>query len=102
MLYSDILNVTSPEGQRKTTNEGIWREFRYFFRKLFTMEPILCSAQFNVYLAVFPRLEAMEVDEYEKPITKDEIRQALKTVETDKTPGIDGTVLTKCTWGCPT
>ena len=51
-----IASVTSPEGQRRTRNEAICGEFRQYFLKLFTREPGLSSAQFDTYLADFPRL----------------------------------------------
>ena len=34
-----IASVTSPDGQRRTTNEAICKEFRQYFLKLFTREP---------------------------------------------------------------
>ena len=41
-----IASVTSADGQRLSTNEGICREFRDYFEKLFTGEPGLSSTQF--------------------------------------------------------
>ena len=55
-----IASVTSPDGQRRTTNEAICKEFRQYFLKLFTREPGLSSAQFDTHLANFPRLSATE------------------------------------------
>ena len=54
------------------------------------MKPGLNSAQFNTYLADFPRLLVTEVAGYEGHIKEDEIREALKLVGLDKSPGIDG------------
>ena len=51
-----ITSVTSPNGQRQTTNKAICKEFRQYFLKLFTREPRLSSDQFDTYLTVFPRL----------------------------------------------
>ena len=34
-----IASVTSPDGQRPTTNEAICKEYRQYFLKLFTREP---------------------------------------------------------------
>ena len=42
-----IASVTLPDGQRRTTNEAICKEFRQYFMKLFTREPGLSSAHFN-------------------------------------------------------
>ena len=84
-----ITSVTSLDGQHWTTKEGIFREFRDYFQKLFIKEPELISAQFYTYLADFPGLEAAEAAECDGCITENEIRQILETVGTNKIPGID-------------
>ena len=81
-----IASVTSPEGFRRTTNEAICGEFRQYFLKLFTREPGLSSAQFDAYLADFPRLSATEAAGCEGLIKEEEIRAALKSVGLDKSP----------------
>ena len=85
-----ITSVTSPDGQRRTTNEAICKEFQQYFLKLFTMEPGLSSSQFDTYLADFPLLLATEVAGCEGCITEDEVWKAMKSVELDMSPGIDG------------
>ena len=85
-----IANVTSTDGQRRTTNEAICKEVRQYFLKLFTREPGLSSAQFDTYLPDFPRLSATEAAGCERRITEDEAREALKSVGLGKSPGIDG------------
>ena len=85
-----ITSVTSPDGQRRTTNEAIYKEFRQYFLKLFSWEPGLSSAQFDTNLADFPRLSVTEAAGCEGFIKEEEIQRALKSVGLDKSPGIDG------------
>ena len=85
-----IASVTSPDGQRRTTNEAICKEFRQHFVTFFTREPELSRAQSDTYLADFLRLSATEVAGCEGCITEDEVRKAMKLVGLDKFPGIDG------------
>ena len=98
-----IAIVTPPDGQHRTTNEAICKEFRQYFMKLFTREPGLSSAQFDTYLADFPRLSATEAAECGGCITEDEVQKAMKSIGLDKSPGIDGpqSVLEVVTHVCP-
>ena len=48
-----IASDTSPDGQRRTTNEAICKEFWQYFLKLLTRDPGLSSAQFDTNLADF-------------------------------------------------
>jgi len=88
--HRQIASVTSPDGHRRITNKDICKEFCDYYQKLFTREPGLSSAQFDTYLADFPRLEDTEAAGCEGRITEEEIWQALKSVGLEKTPGIDG------------
>ena len=78
-----IASVTLPDGQRRTTDEAICKEFRQYFLKRFTREPGLSSAQFDTYLADFLRLSTTEAAGCEGRIKEEEIREALKSVGLD-------------------
>ena len=65
------MSVTSPDGQRRITNEAICREFRQYSVKLCTREPGMSSAQFDTYPADFPCLTATETAGCEGGITED-------------------------------
>ena len=85
-----IASVTLPDRQRRATNKAICKEFQQYFLKLFTREPGLSSAQFNTNLTVFPHLSATEAAGCEDCIMEDEVREALKSVGSNMSPGIDG------------
>ena len=74
-----IASVTSPDGQRRTTNKDIYSVFQDIYQDLFTRELGLSSAQFDAYLADFVRLTETEAAGCEGRITEDEVREALKT-----------------------
>lgn len=57
--------VTLPGGRHVTTNEGIYEGFRSYFQQLFNKEPGMCSTQFEIYLADFPRFDTAEAAVYE-------------------------------------
>ena len=84
-----ITSVTSPDGQRRTTNEAICKTFSKYFEKLFTWELGLSSTQFDTYFADSPCLTATEAAGCEGRITEDEVRQTLKSVGKDVSFGID-------------
>ena len=85
-----IASVTSPDGQRWTTNKAICKEFWQYFLKLFIREPELSWAQSDNYLADFSRLLATEAAGCEGRIMENEVREALKSVRLDKSPRING------------
>lgn len=54
----NVSNISSITLGNLTTNSGICEDFREYFQDLFTREPGLSPAQFNTYLADFPRFDA--------------------------------------------
>ena len=74
-----IANVTSLDGQCRTTNEDICWEFHDYCVKRFTREPGLNFVHFDTYQAA----------ECKGRITEEGVQQALKTVGTNKTPWLD-------------
>ena len=85
-----IDSVKSPDGCVLRSNREIRDAFRAHFRDRFARCPDLPLQEFRRYLADFPRLEAAEVASCEGVITECEVRDALKQVSLNKSPGRDG------------
>ena len=64
--------------------------FRSHFRDLFALCPDLLLQEFRSYLVDFPRLGAAEAASCEGMVTECEVRDALKQVILNKSPGLDG------------
>ena len=60
------------------------------FRDLFACLPDLPLHEFRRYLADFPRLQEAEAAACEGLVTEYEVRDALKQVSLNKSPGLDG------------
>ena len=63
--------------------------FRTHFRDLLTRYPDLMVLEFRSYLADFPHLREAEVTSCEGLVTECEVRDALKQVGLNKSPGLD-------------
>ena len=64
--------------------------FRALFRDRFARCPDLPLQEFHSHLTDFPRLWADEAASCEVVVTKCEVRDALKQVGLNKSPGLDG------------
>ena len=73
MLQIGISPVSHRRGAPSNYKRSHLWEFRQYFLKLFTREPGLSSAQFDAYLADFPRLSATEAAGCEGLIKEEEI-----------------------------
>ena len=85
-----IDSVKSPDGGVLRSNREICDAFRANFRDRLARCPDLSLLEFRSYLADFPRLEAAEVASCEGVITECKVRDALKQVGLNKSPGLDG------------
>ena len=84
-----IDSVKSPDGRLLRSNREIRDAFRAHFRDRFARCPDLPFQEFRSYLADFPRLGAAETAGCEGVITEYEVRDALKQVGLNKSPGLD-------------
>ena len=85
-----IDSVQSPDGRVLRSNHEMCNAFRAHFRDRFARCPDLPLQEFHSYLADFSRLGATEAASCEGVITECEVRDALKQVGLNKSPGLDG------------
>lgn len=83
-IRRDGVLVTSP----KEINEV----FRQFYEKLYTSEGMPSESSLrNFFLNItLPKLSAEQADILDKPVSQDEVRKAIQSMKTGKSPGTDG------------
>ena len=85
-----IGSVKAPDGRLLRSAREIRDAFRAHFRDRFARCTDLPLREFRSYLADFPRLGVAEAASCEGVVTECEVRDALKQVGLNKTPGLDG------------
>ena len=82
--------VKSPDGRILRSNPKMREAFWANFRDRFARCPDIPVQDFRNYLANFPRLGAAEAASCKSLFTECEVRNALKQVDLNKSPGLDG------------
>ena len=85
-----IASVKAPDGRLLRSSGEMRDAFRAHFRDRFARCTDLPLREFRSYLADFPRLGAAEAASCEGVVTECEVRDALKQVGLNKSPGLDG------------
>ena len=85
-----IASVKTPDGRLLRSTREIRDAFRAHFRDRFARCTDLPLREFRSYHADFPRLGAAEAASCEGVVTECEVRDALKQVGLNKSPGLDG------------
>ncbi len=85
-----IGSVKAPDGRLLRSTREIRDAFRAHFRDRFARCTDLPLREFRSYLADFPRLGVAEAASCEGVVTECEVRDALKQVSLNKSPGLDG------------
>ena len=85
-----ITSVKTPDGRLLQSGREIRETFRAHFRDRFAHCSDLPLREFRCYLADFPRLGVAEAASCEGVVTECEVRDALKQVGLNKSPGLDG------------
>ena len=93
-----IDSVKTPDGRMLRSSSEMRVAFRAHFRDRFARCSDLPLQEFRSYLTDFPRLGSAEAASCDGVVTECEVRDALKQVSLNKSPGLDGCP-TKCTWG---
>ena len=84
-----IDSVSSPNGRVLRSSREIRDAFRAHFRDRFARCPDFLLQEFRSYLADLPRLGAAEAARCEGVVTECEVRDALKQVSLNKSPGLN-------------
>ena len=85
-----IASVKTPDMRLLRSGREIRDAFRAHFRDRFARCTDLLLREFHSHLADFPRLGAAEAASCEGVVTECEVRDALKQVGLNKSPGLDG------------
>ena len=85
-----IESVEFPNGRVLGSNCEMCEALRVHFRDRFARCPGLLVQEFCCYLADFPRLREAEAVGCEDLVTECEVRDALKQIGLNKSPGLDG------------
>ena len=85
-----VASVKTADGRLLHSSREIRDAFRAHFRDRFARCPDLPIREFRSYLADLPRLRVAEAASCEGVVTKCEVRDALKQVGLNKSPGLDG------------
>ena len=85
-----IASVKTADGRLLHSSHEMRDAFRAHFRDHFARCPDLPIREFRSYLADFPRLRVAEAAGCEGVVTECEVRDALKQVGLNKSPGLDG------------
>ena len=85
-----IASVKTADGRLLRSGREMRDDFQTHFRDRFARCPDLPIREFRSYLADFPRLGAAEAASCEGVVTECEVRDALKQVGLNKSPGLDG------------
>ena len=84
------IEFKSPNEHALRSNRNMHEAFRAHFRDRFACSPDLPVQEFCSYLADFPRFGDAEAASCEGLVTECKVRDALKQVGLNKSPGLDG------------
>ena len=85
-----VASVKTADGRLLHSSREIRDAFRAHFRDRFARCPDLPIREFRSYLADFPHLRVAKAASCEGVVTECEVRDALKQVGLNKSPGLDG------------
>ena len=89
-----IQTLTKDNLDTITSTRDILIETRAFYKKLYTAEAINPDTQQTFFNISIPQLSASDQQSCELPLSTSELEHALKKMENNKSPGIDGLIQT--------
>ena len=86
----NIKEIKTKNGIVTNHSEEIKKEFREFYKKLYTEEGLGTENRQDEYLKYVRKIEDEEKERMENPFTENEIATAVKDLNKNKSPGPDG------------
>ena len=87
---SAITSLIDEDGKEHTNKEPLLRIVKSFYSKLYSPSKVNSTTQAKLLRNIKKKISAAHKTMLDTPITKEEVRQAVKEMNINKSPGLDG------------